>query len=143
VLQFRFSRKYACPLFQKPAIFAAKLFFLIQAVPKAATKSVGFIDCSRKPCRLKPLELTEEMSQSFSTEHIPAPDRQEAWIWNAKQICGECNFQFPRKFPFHGLISRRKLVDLEGRRSLRLGGLSNRHLATRPLRWQQRRHLDL
>ena len=53
------------------------------------------------------------MSQSFSTEHIPAPDRQEAWIWNAKQICGECNFQFPRKFPFHGSISRRKLVDLE------------------------------
>ncbi len=53
------------------------------------------------------------MSQSFSTEHIPAPDRQEAWLWNAKQICGECNFQFPRKFPFHGSISRRKLADLE------------------------------
>jgi hypothetical protein len=89
------------------------LFFLIQAVPKAATKSVRFIDCSRNPWRLKPLELTEEMSQSFSTEHIPAPDRQEAWLWNAKQICGECNFQFPRKFPFHGSISRRKLADLE------------------------------
>ncbi len=34
-------------------------------------------------------------------------------MWNAKQICGDCNFQFPRKFPFHGSISRRKLADLE------------------------------
>ena len=53
------------------------------------------------------------MSQSFSTEHIPAPERQEAWLWNAKQICGDCNFHFPRKFPFHGSISRRKLAELE------------------------------
>jgi len=53
------------------------------------------------------------MQQLFSTDHIPAPDRQEAWLWNAKQICGDCNFQFPRKSPFHGSISRRKLADLE------------------------------
>jgi AraC-like DNA-binding protein len=53
------------------------------------------------------------MAQSFSTDRIPAPDRQEAWLWNAKQICGDCNFQFPRKSPFHGSISRRKLADLE------------------------------
>lgn len=53
------------------------------------------------------------MLQSFSTEQIPPPDRQEAWLWNAKQICGECDFQFPRKFPFHGSISRRKLAELE------------------------------
>lgn len=51
--------------------------------------------------------------QSFSTDRIPASDRQEAWLWNAKQICGDCNFQFPRKLPFHGSISRRKLADLE------------------------------
>src|SRR5215471_2114663 len=50
---------------------------------------------------------------SFSTDCIPAPDRQEAWLWNAKQICGDCNFRFPRKLPFHGTISRRRLADLE------------------------------
>jgi len=53
------------------------------------------------------------MLQSFTTDHIPVSDRQEAWLWNAKQICGPCNFQFPRRFPFHGSISRRKLADLE------------------------------
>jgi AraC family transcriptional regulator, positive regulator of tynA and feaB len=53
------------------------------------------------------------MLKSFTTDHIPVSDRQEAWLWNAKQICGECNFQFPRQFPFHGSISRRKLADLE------------------------------
>jgi len=53
------------------------------------------------------------MLQSFTTDHIPVSDRQEAWVWNAKQICGECNFQFPQQFPFHGSISRRKLADLE------------------------------
>lgn len=53
------------------------------------------------------------MLQSFTTDHIPVSDRQEAWLWNAKQICGDCNFQFPQRFPFHGSISRRKLADLE------------------------------
>jgi AraC family transcriptional activator of tynA and feaB len=53
------------------------------------------------------------MLQSFTTDQIPVSDRHEAWLWNAKQICGPCNFQFPRKFPFHGSISRRKLADLE------------------------------
>jgi AraC family transcriptional regulator, positive regulator of tynA and feaB len=57
--------------------------------------------------------MTEKMLQSFTTDHIPVSDRQEAWLWNAKQICGPCNFQFPRRFPFHGSISRRKLADLE------------------------------
>jgi AraC family transcriptional activator of tynA and feaB len=53
------------------------------------------------------------MSQSFSTELIPAPDRQEAWLSNAKQICGDCKFHFPKRFPFHGSIERRKVADLE------------------------------
>jgi AraC family transcriptional regulator, positive regulator of tynA and feaB len=57
--------------------------------------------------------LTERISQSFSTDRIPLSDRQEAWLWNARQICGQCNFQFPRKLPFHGSISRRRLADLE------------------------------
>ena len=53
------------------------------------------------------------MQQSFTTDHISVPDRQEAWLWNARQICGDCSFQFPRKFPFHGSISRRKLAELD------------------------------
>jgi AraC-like DNA-binding protein len=53
------------------------------------------------------------MSQSFTTDHIPAPDRQDAWLSNAQQICGDCKFLFPRKSPFHGSISRRKLAELE------------------------------
>ncbi|HEY1424252.1 MAG TPA: helix-turn-helix domain-containing protein [Candidatus Acidoferrum sp.] len=53
------------------------------------------------------------MSQSFTTDHIPAPDRQAAWLSNAQQICGDCKFLFPRKSPFHGSISRRKLAELE------------------------------
>ena len=53
------------------------------------------------------------MSKSFSTDLIPAPDRQEAWLSNAKQICGECKFHFPKRFPFHGSIERRKVADLE------------------------------
>lgn len=57
--------------------------------------------------------MTGKTSQSFSTDGIPLQDRQEAWLWNAKQICGDCNFQFPRKLPFHGTISRRRLADLE------------------------------
>jgi AraC-like DNA-binding protein len=53
------------------------------------------------------------MFHSFSTDHIPASDRQEAWLWNAKQFCGDCNFQFPKKNPFHGTISRKRLADME------------------------------
>lgn len=53
------------------------------------------------------------MSQSFSTDLIPAPDRQEAWLWNAKQVCGDCKFEFPKRFPFHGSIERHKIADLE------------------------------
>jgi AraC family transcriptional regulator, positive regulator of tynA and feaB len=53
------------------------------------------------------------MSQSFTTDLIPMPDRQEAWLSNAKRICGDCNFQFPKRFPFHGSIDRRQVSDLE------------------------------
>jgi AraC-like DNA-binding protein len=53
------------------------------------------------------------MSQSFTTDLIPLPDRQEAWLSNAKRICGDCNFQFPKRFPFHGSIDRRRVSDLE------------------------------
>ena len=53
------------------------------------------------------------MSNSFSTDLIPVPDRQEAWLAKARQICGECKFLFPKRFPFHGSIERRKIADLE------------------------------
>jgi AraC-like DNA-binding protein len=51
------------------------------------------------------------MSQSFSTELVPLLDRQDAWVWNAKQICGDCRFEFPQRQPFHGSIERRVLAE--------------------------------
>jgi AraC-like DNA-binding protein len=53
------------------------------------------------------------MSQSFSTDLVPASDRKEAWEWNAKQICGDCRFQFPRRHPFHGSIERRTVAEVQ------------------------------
>jgi len=50
------------------------------------------------------------MSQSFSTDRVPVSDRLEAWQWNAKQICGDCRFQFPKGHPFHGSIEKRTVA---------------------------------
>jgi AraC family transcriptional activator of tynA and feaB len=53
------------------------------------------------------------MSVAFSTDLIPVSDRQDAWLQNARQICGDCQFQFHKRFPFHGSIERRKIAGLE------------------------------
>ncbi len=53
------------------------------------------------------------MSQSFSTELIPVSDRLDAWLWNARQICGDCQFDFHKYYPFRGSIERRKIAGLE------------------------------
>jgi AraC family transcriptional activator of tynA and feaB len=53
------------------------------------------------------------MSQSFSTELIPVSDRLDAWLWNARQICGDCQFEFHKHHSFHGSIERRKIAGLE------------------------------
>lgn len=53
------------------------------------------------------------MSQAFSTDLIPVSDRLDAWLRNARQICGNCSFQFHKRFPFHGSIERRKIAGLE------------------------------
>jgi AraC family transcriptional regulator, positive regulator of tynA and feaB len=53
------------------------------------------------------------MSQSFSTDVIPLGDRLDAWLLNARQICGDCQFQFPKLSMFHGSIERRKVGGLE------------------------------
>lgn len=53
------------------------------------------------------------MPQSFSTDVIPVADRLDAWLWNARQICGDCQFQFHKLSPFHGSIERRKIAGLE------------------------------
>ena len=52
------------------------------------------------------------MSQSFSTDLVPVSDRLEAWLCNAKPICGDCRFHFPRRLPFHGSIERSALAGL-------------------------------
>ena len=53
------------------------------------------------------------MSQSFSTDLVPVSDRLEAWLCNAKPICGDCRFHFPRLLPFHGSIERRTIAGLD------------------------------
>lgn len=53
------------------------------------------------------------MSQAFSTDLIPVSDRLDAWLQNARQICGDCSFQFHKHFPFRGSIERRKIAGLE------------------------------
>ena len=53
------------------------------------------------------------MVQSFSTDLVPVADRLDAWLCNARQICGDCQFQFHKRFPFHGSIERRRIAGLE------------------------------
>jgi AraC family transcriptional regulator, positive regulator of tynA and feaB len=53
------------------------------------------------------------MSLPFSTDLIPVSDRLDAWLQNARQICGDCEFQFYKHVPFHGSIERRKVGGLE------------------------------
>jgi AraC family transcriptional regulator, positive regulator of tynA and feaB len=49
------------------------------------------------------------MTQWFSTDLVPVSDRLDAWLCNAKQVCGDCRFHFPKRVPFHGSIERRVL----------------------------------
>ncbi|HEV2115174.1 MAG TPA: helix-turn-helix domain-containing protein [Terriglobales bacterium] len=53
------------------------------------------------------------MANSFSTDLVPVADRLDAWLFRAKQICGDCRFQFPRRSSFHGCIERRTVAGLE------------------------------
>jgi len=46
---------------------------------------------------------------SFSTDLVPIPDRLDAWLLNARQVCGDCRFHFPKQVAFHGSIERRTL----------------------------------
>lgn len=39
-------------------------------------------------------------------------ERQTAWLSNAKQICGDCRFHFPKHPAFYGSIERRRLGEL-------------------------------
>jgi AraC family transcriptional regulator, positive regulator of tynA and feaB len=55
----------------------------------------------------------ERITNSFTTDLVPVPERQEAWLSNARQVCGDCKFQFPQRSPFHGSIERRRVADLE------------------------------
>ena len=53
------------------------------------------------------------MLQMFSTDLVPIADRLDAWLCNARQICGDCRFEFPRRPTFHGSIERRSVAGLE------------------------------
>src|SRR4030081_251637 len=55
----------------------------------------------------------KQMSQTFSTDLVPIADRLDAWLCNARQICGDCQFEFPRRHIFHGSIERRNIAGLE------------------------------
>ena len=49
------------------------------------------------------------MTHWFSTDLVPVSDRLDAWLCNAKQVCGDCRFHFPKRVPFRGSIERRVL----------------------------------
>lgn len=53
------------------------------------------------------------MSDLFSTELIPAPDRLDAWRSQATLICGNSRFQFPKQRLFRGIIERRAVGPLQ------------------------------
>ncbi len=53
------------------------------------------------------------MSQTFSTKLLPVSDRVDAWEWKARQICGDCHIQLPKRHPFHGSIDSRRLGSLQ------------------------------
>ena len=50
------------------------------------------------------------MTESFSTDVVPVAERLDAWLCNARRICGDCRFHFPKRVPFHGSIERRTLA---------------------------------
>ncbi len=50
------------------------------------------------------------MSESFSTDVVPIVDRLDAWLCNARRICGDCRFHFPKRVSFRGSIERRNLA---------------------------------
>ncbi len=56
---------------------------------------------------------TKPVSELFSTDLVPVADRLDAWLFRAKQICGDCRFQFPSHAVFTGCIERRKVAGLE------------------------------
>ena len=56
---------------------------------------------------------TKPVSELFSTDLVPVADRLDAWLFKAKQICGDCRFQFPSHPAFTGRIERRKVAGLE------------------------------
>ena len=56
---------------------------------------------------------TSLVSELFSTDLVPVADRLDAWLFRAKQICGDCRFQFPSRPAFTGCIERRKVAGLE------------------------------
>jgi len=61
-----------------------------------------------------PMRITgKQMPQIFSTDLVPIADRRDAWLCNARLICGDCRFEFPRRHQFHGSIERRKVGGLE------------------------------
>jgi len=57
--------------------------------------------------------MVKRMSRMFSTDLVPIADRLDAWLCNARQICGDCRFDFPRRPQFRGSIERRSVAGLE------------------------------
>ena len=53
-----------------------------------------------------------KLPQLFSTDLLPLSERSDAWLWRARQICGDCRIELPRTRSFHGTIDRRTLGGL-------------------------------
>ena len=53
------------------------------------------------------------MAKSFSTDLIPVGDRIDAWRWKARQVCGTCQVQIPKRCTFSGSVDSRHLAGFE------------------------------
>ena len=58
--------------------------------------------------------MAQCISESFCTDLVPNADRLDAWLLKARQICGDCRFEFPPTRVFYGRIERRTVgaIDL-------------------------------
>jgi len=90
----------------------------VQAWAGLSSQNPGSVFCDSQDVCKPGAELRQRaleaaaMSETFSTELIPAADRIEAWEWNARRFSGDCRFHFPSRRRFHEILP---LVEIQHR----------------------------